>query len=67
VKFRLLQKLLQEDMQPSSEDKGLAWQIGVWDGMAQPYEREVDRRFASVVEGVVQRAVGRAVASGRET
>src|SRR5882762_745427 len=47
---------LQEDMQPSSEDKGLAWQIGVWDGMAQPYEREVDRRFASVVEGVVQRA-----------
>ncbi len=54
-------------MQPSSEDKGLAWQIGVWDGMAQPYEREVDRRFASVVEGVVQRAVGRAVASGRET
>ena len=43
-------------MQPSSEDKGLAWQIGVWDGMAQLYEREVDRRFTSVVEGVVQRA-----------
>ena len=43
-------------MQPGSEDKGLAWQIGVWDGMAHPYEREVDRRFASVVEGVVQRA-----------
>jgi SAM-dependent methyltransferase len=43
-------------MQPGSEDKGLAWQIGVWDGMAQLYEREVDRRFTSVVEGVVQRA-----------
>jgi SAM-dependent methyltransferase len=43
-------------MQPRSEDKGLAWQIGVWDGMAQPYERDVDRRFTSVVEGVVQRA-----------
>jgi SAM-dependent methyltransferase len=41
-------------MLPSSEDKGLAWQIGVWDRMAQPYEREVDRRFTSVVEGVVQ-------------
>lgn len=43
-------------MQPRSDDNGLAWQIGVWDGMAQPYEREVDRRFASVVEGVVRRA-----------
>ena len=43
-------------MQPSSEDKGIAWQIGVWDGMAQPYERELDRRFTSVVEGVVERA-----------
>jgi SAM-dependent methyltransferase len=43
-------------MQSGSEDKGLAWQIGVWDGMAQPYEREVEQRFASVVEGVVQRA-----------
>lgn len=38
------------------EDEGLPWQIGVWDGMAQPYERELDRRFASVVEGVVRRA-----------
>lgn len=45
-----------EGMQPSAEDKGLAWQIDVWDRMAQPYEREVDRRFTSVVEGVVQRA-----------
>ena len=43
-------------MQPSSENTGLAWQIGVWNGMAQLYEREVDRRFRPVVEGVVQRA-----------
>ena len=43
-------------MPPRSEDKGLAWQIDVWDRMAQPYEREVERRFASVVEGVIQRA-----------
>lgn len=43
-------------MQPNSEDKGLAWQIGVWDRMAQPYQREVDRRLTSVVDGVMQRA-----------
>lgn len=43
-------------MQPSSEDEGLAWQIGVWDRMAQPYQREVDRRLGSVVDGVVRRA-----------
>jgi SAM-dependent methyltransferase len=43
-------------MQPGPENTGLAWQIGVWDAMAQRYEREVDRRFRSVVEGVVQRA-----------
>jgi enediyne biosynthesis protein CalE5 len=43
-------------VQPGSEDKGLAWQIGVWDRMAQPYQREVDRRLTSVVDGVVQRA-----------
>jgi SAM-dependent methyltransferase len=43
-------------MQPSSENAGLAWQIGVWDDMAQVYEREVDRRFRAVVDGVVRRA-----------
>ena len=43
-------------MEPGSENTGLAWQVGVWNGMAQLYEREVDRRFRSVVEGVVQRA-----------
>lgn len=37
-------------------ERGLAWQIGVWDRMAQPYQREVDRRFASVVDGVIERA-----------
>ena len=48
------------DMKPNDKDNGLAWQIGVWDRMAQPYEREVDRRFASVVDGVIQRASLRA-------
>ena len=40
-------------MQP---DEGFAWQVGVWDRMAQPYQRELDRCFASVVGGVVARA-----------
>jgi SAM-dependent methyltransferase len=43
-------------MPANSEDKGLVWQTDVWNRMAQPYEREVDRRFVPVVEGVVQRA-----------
>ena len=43
-------------MQPSPENNALAWQIGMWDRMAQHYELEIDRRFTSVVEGVVRRA-----------
>jgi SAM-dependent methyltransferase len=43
-------------MKPSGENHGLAWQVGVWDRMAQPYSSEVDQRFASVVDGVVARA-----------
>jgi hypothetical protein len=43
---------------PGPENTGLAWQIGVWDAMAQRYGRDVDRRFRSVVEGVVQFIVG---------
>ncbi|HEY3110679.1 MAG TPA: methyltransferase domain-containing protein [Chloroflexota bacterium] len=34
----------------------LAWQVGVWDRMSDTYRREIDRRFASVVENVVARA-----------
>jgi len=44
-----------QGMQPTYDDRGLAWQISVWDRMAQPYLREVDQRFTSVVEGVVRR------------
>ena len=43
-------------MTSSFEDEALAWQIGVWDRMAQPYQHEVDLRFAPVVEAVVRRA-----------
>ncbi|MDQ3944117.1 MAG: methyltransferase domain-containing protein [Actinomycetota bacterium] len=39
-----------------NEDAGLAWQVGVWDGISRLYWEEVDRRFEPVVDGVVQRA-----------
>jgi SAM-dependent methyltransferase len=34
------------------EHDALTWQIGVWDRISQLYVREVDKRFARVVEGV---------------
>ena len=43
-------------MASKAEEEGFAWQVGVWDQMAQPYEREIDRCFESVVDGVVRRA-----------
>jgi SAM-dependent methyltransferase len=36
--------------------EGLAWQAGVWDRMAPIYVREVDPRFASVIDHVLARA-----------
>jgi SAM-dependent methyltransferase len=36
--------------------QGLTWQIGVWDRMSQLYVRDIDERFAPVVEGVIRRA-----------
>ena len=35
--------------------RGLEWQVGVWDRIAQLYLREVDPRFATVVANVVRR------------
>ena len=43
-------------MDPHQEQTGLAWQIGVWDRMSDVYLREIDRRFAPVVEEVIARA-----------
>lgn len=40
----------------SATDEGLRWQVGVWDRMSDLYKREIDARFASVVEGVLARA-----------
>ena len=33
-----------------------AWQVGVWDRISQTYLREIDSRFAPVVEQVIRRA-----------
>jgi hypothetical protein len=43
-------------MNPTPAEQGLAWQIGAWDRMAEPYQREVDRRLAPLVDGVMKRA-----------
>ena len=38
------------------DDPGASWQRGIWDRYPEIYQREVDPRFAPVVEGVIQRA-----------
>jgi SAM-dependent methyltransferase len=43
-------------MATDQEQAGLAWQIGVWNRISDVYVREIDRRFAPVVDGVIARA-----------
>jgi SAM-dependent methyltransferase len=40
----------------NQEREGLAWQTRVWDRMSDVYLREIDRRFAPVVEALIARA-----------
>jgi SAM-dependent methyltransferase len=42
-------------MDSRSERQGLEWQIGVWDRISQLYVREIDPRFAPVVQNVLRR------------
>ena len=39
-----------------SGDRGLTWQIGVWDAMAELYVREIDRRFEPIIGHILTRA-----------
>ena len=39
-----------------ARDEGLKWQVGVWDRISLTYLREVDARFAPVIDGVIRRA-----------
>lgn len=41
---------------PDQEQEGLAWQTGVWNRISNIYLREIDQRFAPVVEAVIARA-----------
>jgi SAM-dependent methyltransferase len=43
-------------MDTDQERTGLAWQTGVWNRIADIYLREIDRRFAPVVQQVIGRA-----------
>ena len=38
------------------KDEAFAWQVGVWDRMADVYQQEIDARFAPVVRGLLDRA-----------
>jgi SAM-dependent methyltransferase len=41
---------------PDQDREGLAWQTGVWNRISDIYLREIDKRFAPVVEAVIARA-----------
>jgi SAM-dependent methyltransferase len=38
------------------QQEGFAWQVGIWNRMSETYLREIDARFAPVVEQVLTRA-----------
>lgn len=42
--------------QSKGDHGAFAWQVGVWDRMSDVYVREIDRRFAPVVDGLMARA-----------
>jgi len=42
-------------MEPEQNNKGLEWQVGVWNRISKIYEQEVDCRFIPVIEGVIKR------------
>jgi SAM-dependent methyltransferase len=41
---------------PDNRAEGFAWQVGVWERMADVYRREIDTRFGPVIEAVLKRA-----------
>jgi len=42
-------------MSTDAEKQALHWQVGIWDRISELYVREIDPRFAPVVEGVIRR------------
>ena len=43
-------------IEPHQEQAGVAWQVGVWNGISHIYLSEIDRRFIPVVEATITRA-----------
>ena len=43
-------------MDTDQEQAGVAWQLGIWNRISEIYAREIDQRFAPVVDGVIARA-----------
>lgn len=43
-------------MNDPTHEQGLAWQVGVWDRMAETYQREIDKRFEPVVDRLLSHA-----------
>ncbi len=43
-------------IESEQEREALAWQVGVWNRISETYLREIDRRFAPVVDGLISRA-----------
>jgi ubiquinone/menaquinone biosynthesis C-methylase UbiE len=41
---------------PGNHAEGFAWQLGVWDRMADVYRREIDTRFGPVIDQVLKLA-----------
>jgi SAM-dependent methyltransferase len=41
---------------PDNRAEGFAWQLRVWDRMADVYQREIDRRFSPVIDHVLRLA-----------
>src|SRR5919201_1178142 len=44
------------DLLGDGDQEGITWQRGIWDRYPDLYQREVDQRFAPVVEQVLRRA-----------
>ena len=40
-----------------NSEAGFAWQVGVWDRMAEIYQQEIDSRFAPVIQKLLDRAM----------
>ena len=39
-----------------NDKEAFEWQVGIWDALADEYQREIDKRFVPVVEGVLKRS-----------